>query len=185
MQPPRQYYLRSRAIIQYENRLLGPNDCCKTKTMSPWNLSWSQQNVNNAFDQSEIAPKICNTQQASTEKDDRLWTQTYFRLSGLFTTKIFRWRHTKAGSTCVMGYGWVFWKFDWLEWFPVPQSFLEWRTRQAQNVYKSLRPDLFSYPLRFATDRRGVGNDMCHICAYNSVYSSYFYKKTGHYFVPW
>ena len=32
--------------------------------MSPCKLKWSQQNVNNAFDQSEIAPKICNTPQA-------------------------------------------------------------------------------------------------------------------------
>lgn len=87
--------------------------------------------------------------------------------------------------TCVMGYGWVFWKFDWLQWFLVAQSFLEWRPRQAQNVYKPLRPDLFSYPLRFPTDRRGDGSDMCYICAYNSVYSSYIYKKTGDCFVPW
>lgn len=115
MQPPRQNYLRSRAIIQFENRLLGPNDSWKTKTMSPWKLSWSQQNVKTHLTNQKSRRKYVTRRRQARKKDDRRQPANtdVFPAIRLVCAEDISVDIKSRKYVCVMGYGWVFWKFDW------------------------------------------------------------------------
>lgn len=154
--------------------------------MSPCKLSWSQQNVNNAFDQSEIAPKICNTPQArkkTTHGEHR-------RISGYPACLRRRYFGGDIRKPEVrLRYGlWLGFLKIWLARVISSSTKFSWMEKSAS--YECLQVSttrlvLISLCVSLPWDRRGVGNDMCHICAYNSVYSSYFYKKIGDYLVSW